>query len=94
MHMHTLMPCIDEYSEDNLSLLRSKISGLQPVYRASLEALLYHLLNVASHSDKNRMTVNDLAYQFCHCILGYDVKTEDGNYLKARCIDLFLMFSS
>ena len=86
--MHSLMPCIDEYTEVNFSLLRSKIRGLRPVHRASLEALLRHLLTVASHSDKNRMTVKELAYQLCLCILGCDVTTEDGNYLKARCIDL------
>ena len=83
------MPCTDEYTEDNFSLLRSKIRGLRPVHRASLEALLRHLLTVASHSDKNRMTVKELAYHFYICVLGYDIKTEGGNYLKARCIDLF-----
>ena len=57
------------------------------MHRDSLEALLCHLLNVASHSDKNRMTVKELSCQFCDRVLGYDV-TEDGNYLKARCIDL------
>ena len=80
------MSCIDKYMKDDFSLLRSKIRELHPVHRASLEALLCHLLNVASHSDKN-ITVKELASQFCHCVLGYDVITEDGNYLKVRCIN-------
>ena len=58
------------------------------MHRESLEALLRHLWNVASHSDKNRLTVKDLALQFSYCVLGYDLKSEDGNYLKARCMDL------
>ena len=82
------MSYIDEYPEDNFSLLRSKIRGLRPVHRESLEALLRHLLTVASQSDKNRMTVKELCYQFHIYVLGYDIKAEDDNYLKARCIDL------
>ena len=82
------MSCIDEYTEDNFSLLRSKIRGLRPVHRESLKALLRHLLNVASNSDKNRVTVKELAYKFHIYVLGYDIIAEDGNYLKARCIDL------
>jgi hypothetical protein len=50
MHMHILMSRIDEYTKNNFSLLRSKIRELHPVHRASLEALLRHLLRVASHS--------------------------------------------
>ena len=92
VHMHTLMSCIDDYSEDSFSLLRSKIRGLHPVHRTSLEALLRHLLNVASHSDKNRMTVKELSSQFCDCVLGYDLRSEEGNYLKARCIDVLCCF--
>ena len=86
--MHTLMPRIDEYTGDNFSVLRSKIRELHPVHRASLEALLRHLLNVSSHSNKNRMTVKVLSSQFCDCVLGFDVINEDGNYLKARCINV------
>ena len=77
------MSYIDEYPEDNFSLLRSKIRGLRPVHRESLEALLRHLLTVASHSDKNRMTVKELASQFCSHVLRYEV-----NYLKVSCIDV------
>ena len=79
---------IDKYINNNFSLLRSKIRGLHPVHRESLEALLRHLWNVASHSDKNRLTVKDLAFEFCYFVLGYDLESEDGNSLKARCIDL------
>ena len=82
------MPCIVEYTEDNFSLLRLKIRELHPVHRESLEALLLHLWNVASHSDKNKMTVNELSSQFCDCVLGYDLRSEDGDYLKVRCIDV------
>ena len=53
--MHTLMPRIDEYTGDNFSVLRSKIRELHPVHRASLEALLRHLLNVSSHLIQTRI---------------------------------------
>jgi hypothetical protein len=54
------MSRIDKYTKNNFSLLRSKIRELHPVHRASLEALLRHLLHVASHSD-NGMTVKELS---------------------------------
>ncbi|KAF8259142.1 hypothetical protein EI94DRAFT_589570 [Lactarius quietus] len=49
--------------------LRSRICELHPVHRASLEALLRHLLLVASHLDKNEMTVEALATEFRYVIL-------------------------
>ncbi|KAI9433264.1 hypothetical protein H4582DRAFT_2101673 [Lactarius indigo] len=57
------------YTENDCSVLRSKIRELHPIHRASLEAVLQHLLLVASHSDKNTMTVKALAGQFCYTIL-------------------------
>ena len=84
------MLCIDKYTKDNFSLLRSKIRELHPIHRTSLEALLRHLLNVASHSDMNRMTAKELSSQFCNRVLGIglDVNSGDTNYLKASCIDV------
>ncbi|KAI9439448.1 hypothetical protein BJY52DRAFT_1421308 [Lactarius psammicola] len=55
---------IATYTENDFSLLRSKIRELHPVQRASLEVLLRHLLHVASHSDSNAMTVEELAIWF------------------------------
>ncbi|KAH9024574.1 hypothetical protein EDB85DRAFT_2181507 [Lactarius pseudohatsudake] len=52
------------YTENDFSLWRSKIRELHPVHRASLGALLRHLLLVSSHSDKNAMTVEALAARF------------------------------
>ncbi|KAN0140313.1 hypothetical protein V8E53_002209 [Lactarius tabidus] len=61
-----------KYTKNTLSLLQSKIRELQPVNRASLEALLRHLLHVSSRSDKNGMTVNVLSTQICKYVLGLD----------------------
>ncbi|KAI9456965.1 hypothetical protein BJY52DRAFT_1416929 [Lactarius psammicola] len=55
---------IATYTENDFSLLRSKIRELHPFQRASLEVLLRHLLHVASHSDSNAMTVEELAIWF------------------------------
>ncbi|KAI9432863.1 Rho GTPase activation protein [Lactarius psammicola] len=71
------------YTENDFSLLRSRIRELHPVHRASLGALLRHLLRVASHSDENEMTVEVLAIWFHLPVLrgtqvsrdGVDVKT-------------------
>ncbi|KAI9453197.1 hypothetical protein BJY52DRAFT_1189751 [Lactarius psammicola] len=57
------------YAEADFPLLRSKIRELHPVQRASLQALLRHLLRVASHSDENTMTVQALAAQTCYTVL-------------------------
>ncbi|KAN0140268.1 hypothetical protein V8E53_002164 [Lactarius tabidus] len=66
-----LLRCDDSqasYTATNLSLLRSKIRDLHPVQRASLGALLQHLLRVASHSEKNKMSVTTLATSFSDLI--------------------------
>ncbi|KAH9175092.1 hypothetical protein EDB89DRAFT_2138609 [Lactarius sanguifluus] len=57
------------YTENDFSLWRSKIRELHPVHRASLGALLQHLLRVSSHSDKNAMTVKALAARFRYAVL-------------------------
>ena len=88
MHMHTLMSHIDEHTKSHFSLLRSKIRELHPVHRASLEALLRHLLKVASHSDKNGMTVKTLSSHLCSYVIGLDTVTADGINVKVRYIDL------
>ncbi|KAH9014678.1 hypothetical protein EDB84DRAFT_1443744 [Lactarius hengduanensis] len=66
------------YAEHDLSLLRSKIGELHPVHRAALEAVLLHLLLVASHSAQNAMTVEALAAQFCYTILRGNAVLRDG----------------
>ena len=81
------MSCIDYYTKNNYSILRSKIRELHPVHGASLEALLRHLLKVASHSDKNEMTVKTLSSHLCSYVLGLDTVTADGINMKARYID-------
>ncbi|KAI9433278.1 Rho GTPase activation protein [Lactarius indigo] len=70
------------YAENDYSMLRSKIRELHPVHRASLEALLLHLFRVASHSDKNGMTVEALAAQFCYTVLRGNAVLEDGVHAK------------
>jgi hypothetical protein len=76
-----------------LSLLLSKIRELHPVHRASLEALLRHLFYVASHSDKNGMSVKVLSTQLYHYVFGGTQVLERGINAKACCIDLFQLFS-
>ena len=88
MHMHIIMSRIDKYTKDNFSLLRSKIRELHPVHRESLKALLRHLLKVASHSDKNGMTVEILSSHLCGYIFGFNAVTADAINVKARHIDL------
>jgi hypothetical protein len=83
-----LMSFIVKYIKNTFSLLRSKIRELHPVYTATLEALLQHLLRVASHSDKNGMTVNVLSTQFCKYVLGLDKITTNGVHVKARYVYL------
>ncbi|KAF8256586.1 hypothetical protein EI94DRAFT_316051 [Lactarius quietus] len=64
-------------TENDLSLLRSKIRELHPVQRASLGALLRHLCRVASHLGMNGMSANALAIQFSHAILRGDATWEN-----------------
>ena len=80
----------DKFTEDNFSLLRSKIRKLHPVHRASLEVLLQHLLHVSSHSDKNGMSVKELSTRFGYYLLGGSEVCESSSDLdlKVRCIAL------
>jgi len=70
------------YSEDGFSLLHSKIRELHPVQRASLGALLRHFLRLASHSDKNAMTVRALAARFGYIVLRGNSVFHDGVHVK------------
>jgi len=77
---------IARYTENDFSLLRSRIGELHPVHRASLGSLCRHLYYVADHSDKNGMSVPVLAGRFCYPVLR--VKPEhQGEFHKAHCID-------
>ncbi|KAI9431834.1 Rho GTPase activation protein [Lactarius psammicola] len=75
------------YTENDFSLLRSKIREMHPAHRASLGALLRHLLRVASHSDKNGMTVGVLAAHFRYVVLRGNEVLQNGVHVKARSID-------
>ncbi|KAH8994650.1 hypothetical protein EDB83DRAFT_2559309, partial [Lactarius deliciosus] len=70
------------YAENDHSMLRSKIHELHPVHKASLEAVLRHLLLVSSHSDKNAMTVEALAAQFCYTVLRGNAVLEGSIHAK------------
>ena len=84
-----LMSLIARYTENDCAVLRPKIRELPPTHRASLEVLLRHLLLVSSHSDKNAMTVEALANQFCYTVLRGNAVLEGGAHAKARCNDFF-----
>ncbi|KAH9020709.1 Rho GTPase activation protein [Lactarius hengduanensis] len=75
------------YTENDYSVLRSKIRELHPVHRASLEALLRHLLRVASHSDVNAMTVKALAAQFSYPVLRGNEVLQDGVHVKCLVLE-------
>ncbi|KAH9029730.1 Rho GTPase activation protein [Lactarius hengduanensis] len=76
------------YTESLFSLVQSKFRQLHPVHRASLGALLRHLLRVASHSDKNAMTVNALAVKFWYPVLrGNEVLQQDGVHVKVLVME-------
>jgi hypothetical protein len=81
------MSLVARYTENDCSVLRSKIRELHPIHRASLQALLWHLLRVSSHSDKNAMTVEALAARFCYTVLRGNAVFEGGVHAKARCND-------
>ncbi|KAH8989390.1 Rho GTPase activation protein [Lactarius hatsudake] len=66
------------FTENNFSLLRSKIRKLHPIHRASLHALLRHLLRVSSHSDTNATTVDALAGYLCYAVLRGNTVLVDG----------------
>ncbi|KAH9165417.1 Rho GTPase activation protein [Lactarius sanguifluus] len=76
-HPHSDLTSSQIYRND-CSVLRSKIRELHPVHKASLEALLRHLLRVASHSDINTMTVKALATQFSYPVLRGNEVLQDG----------------
>jgi hypothetical protein len=86
------MSFIAKYAENDFSLLRTKIRELHPIHRASLGALLRHLLRVASHSDTNAMTVEELATRFRYAILRGNEVLQDGVHVKVRFIDFFYFF--
>ncbi|KAI9456988.1 hypothetical protein BJY52DRAFT_1187604 [Lactarius psammicola] len=67
-------------SADNIDLVATllKIRKLHPVQRASLGALMRHLLRVASHSNNNSMTVKALASEFNYAVLRGNEVLEDG----------------
>jgi hypothetical protein len=79
---------VASFTENNFSLLRSKIFDLHLVCRESLGALLRHLSRVASHSDKNGMGVEVLATRFCYPVLHGSEVLDGFINAKARCIDL------
>ncbi|KAH8979732.1 Rho GTPase activation protein [Lactarius hatsudake] len=58
------------YTENDFSLLRSKIHELPEVHKASLGALSQHLSLVASHADGNGMGPQDLASTLALHIFG------------------------
>ncbi|KAH8977984.1 Rho GTPase activation protein [Lactarius akahatsu] len=75
------------YTENDYSMLRSKIRELHSVHRVSLEALLRHLLRVASHSDVNAMTVKALATQFSYPVLRGNEVLQDGVHVKSLVLE-------
>ncbi|KAH9175085.1 Rho GTPase activation protein [Lactarius sanguifluus] len=70
------------YAENGFSPLRSRIRELPLVQRASLEALLRHLLRVSSHSGNNGMTVKSLAANFRRAVLRGNEILQDGVSVK------------
>jgi hypothetical protein len=83
---------IAKYTENDFSLLRTKIRELHPVHRASLGALLRHLSRVSFHSDTNAMTVEELAVTFRYAILRGNEVLQDGVHIKVHCVELFEFF--
>ena len=82
--VYILMSRIARYTENDFALFRSKIRELHPVHRASLGALLRHLLCVA-RSDKNSMTLKVLAAQFRYAVLRGNLVLQEGVDMKACC---------
>jgi hypothetical protein len=77
------------YTENDCSVLRSKICDLSPCHKATLKTILQHLFRVASHSDKNTMTSGMLAARFCYSILRGKTVCEGDVHVKA-CVNDFL----
>ena len=82
-----LISRVAKYTENDFSFLRTKIGELHPVHRASLGALLRHLLRIASHSDINAMTVEELAAKFRYAVLRGLKFSPGGVHVKVHCID-------
>ncbi|KAN0140303.1 hypothetical protein V8E53_002199 [Lactarius tabidus] len=76
-----------KYTENDFSLLRTKIRELHPVHRASLGALLRHLSRVSFHSDTNAMTVEKLAVTFRYAILRGNEVLQDGIHIKGLVLE-------
>ncbi|KAF8265551.1 hypothetical protein EI94DRAFT_1831140 [Lactarius quietus] len=76
-----------KYFENDFSLLRSKIHELHPVQRASLGALLRHLLLVASHSYQNEMTVEALAAEFRGSVFRGNEVLQNGVHMKGLVLE-------
>ncbi|KAH9007692.1 hypothetical protein EDB83DRAFT_2681746 [Lactarius deliciosus] len=66
------------HTANGFVLLRSRIQGLPAVHRTSLEALLWHLSRVASHSNKNGMDSKNLAFVFTPIVFGNDEVSQGG----------------
>lgn len=66
------------HTANGFVLLRSRIDGLPAVHRTSLEALLWHLSRIASHSNKNGMDSKNLAFVFTPIVFGYDEVLQGG----------------
>ncbi|KAI9433319.1 hypothetical protein H4582DRAFT_2082478 [Lactarius indigo] len=66
------------HTANGFVLLRSRIHGLPAVHRTSLEALLWHLSRVFSHSNKNGMDSKNLAFVFTPIVFGNDEVLQGG----------------
>ncbi|KAH8989380.1 Rho GTPase activation protein [Lactarius hatsudake] len=75
------------YAESGFSPLQSRIRELPLVQRASLEALLRHLLHVSSHSGNNGMTVKSLASNFRRAVLRGNEILQDGVSVKVLVLE-------
>jgi hypothetical protein len=84
--MHILISRTAKYTENDFSLLRAKICELHPVNRATLRALSWHLSRVASHLNKNKMTLKALTNRFSYAVLRGNAILQDGIHVKARRI--------
>lgn len=59
----------EENIRNGFAYFKSRIRRMPPINQATLRALLMHLSNVASYSEKNKMTVANLAVIFSPVIL-------------------------
>jgi len=74
----------DEHVTSNYRVLRAKIRRLVPINQSTLKRLLEHLSLVASHSDKNKMDVKNLAIVFGAVVFGEDELGKNGNILSLQ----------